>query len=127
MGLRFRKSVNLGGGFRVNLSKTGVGYSWGVKGLRVTRTAKGTTRTTASIPGTGISYVTETSGKRGRQANPFDEVGGETGKAPSFVGVAFWTTLILGFFYQPLFLFAAAFGSVALWRLLKGKGGAADV
>lgn len=59
MGFRFRKSVNLGGGFRVNFSKTGVGYSWGGKGFRVTRTAKGTTRTTASIPGTGISYSYE--------------------------------------------------------------------
>ena len=60
MGFRYRKSINLGGGFRINLSKSGIGYSWGVKGYRVTKTAKGTTRTTASIPGTGISYVQET-------------------------------------------------------------------
>lgn len=60
MGFRYRKSINLGGGFRINLSKSGVGYSYGVKGYRVTKTAKGTTRTTASIPGTGLSYVTET-------------------------------------------------------------------
>lgn len=63
MGLRFRKSVNLGGGFRVNLSKSGVGYSWGTKGLRVTKTAKGKSRVTVSIPGTGISYVAEGSSK----------------------------------------------------------------
>ena len=30
MGFRYRKSINLGGGFRINLSKSGVGYSWGV-------------------------------------------------------------------------------------------------
>lgn len=59
MGFRVRKSINLGGGFRVNISKSGVGYSWGTKGFRVTKTAKGTTRTTTSIPGTGISYVSE--------------------------------------------------------------------
>ena len=59
MGFRFRKSINLGGGFRINLSKSGVGYSWGVKGYRVTKTPKGRLRTTASIPGTGISYVNE--------------------------------------------------------------------
>lgn len=59
MGFRYRKSINLGGGFRINLSKSGVGYSWGVKGYRVTKTAKGTTRRTTSIPGTGISYVHE--------------------------------------------------------------------
>lgn len=62
MGFRFRKSINLGCGFRVNLSKSGIGYSWGVKGYRVTHTAKGRTRTTASIPGTGISFVNETGG-----------------------------------------------------------------
>lgn len=66
MGFRFRKSINLGGGFRVNLSKSGVGYSWGVKGFRATRTAKGRRRTTASIPGTGISFVSEGGGRRKR-------------------------------------------------------------
>lgn len=35
MGLRFRKSYNLGCGFRINLSKHGVGYSWGVPGYRI--------------------------------------------------------------------------------------------
>ncbi len=62
MGFRYRKSINLGGGFRINLSKSGIGYSWGTKGYRVTKTASGKTRTTASIPGTGISYAHE-SGK----------------------------------------------------------------
>lgn len=64
MGFRYRKSINLGGGFRINLSKSGVGYSWGTKGFRYTKTATGRTRTTYSIPGTGISHVTETSNKR---------------------------------------------------------------
>ncbi|MCI8984797.1 MAG: DUF4236 domain-containing protein [Lachnospiraceae bacterium] len=63
MGLRYRKSRNLGGGFRINISKAGIGYSWGIPGYRITRTASGKTRRTASIPGTGISYVTEDSGK----------------------------------------------------------------
>lgn len=64
MGFRFRKSLNLGGGFRINFSKSGIGYSWGVKGYRVTKTAKGTVRQTLSIPGTGISYVEEQSLKK---------------------------------------------------------------
>ncbi len=69
MGLRVRKSINLGGGFRINLSKSGIGYSWGTKGYRVTKTARGTTRRTYSIPGTGISWVDESDGKRGRSNN----------------------------------------------------------
>ncbi len=64
MGFRFRKSVSFfGGAFRVNFSKSGIGYSYGVKGARITHTATGRKRATLSIPGTGISYVTE-SGKR---------------------------------------------------------------
>ena len=62
MGFRFRKSVKLGP-FRVTFSKSGVSYSAGVKGLRVTKTASGAVRTTASIPGTGISYSKQTKSK----------------------------------------------------------------
>ena len=72
MGLRFRKSINLGGGFRINLSKSGIGYSWGLKGFRVTKKAKGGARYTASVPGTGVSYTRETSsmfGKSERKQN----------------------------------------------------------
>lgn len=64
MGFRLRKSINLGHRVKVNLSKSGIGYSVGVPGLRITKTAKGHVRTTASIPGTGISYVSETLTKK---------------------------------------------------------------
>lgn len=74
MGWNYRKSINLGGGFRVNISKSGIGYSWGVPGYRVTRTARGNIRRTASIPRTGISYTQETSRSSNRsQRNPINE------------------------------------------------------
>jgi hypothetical protein len=70
MGFRFRKSFNLGLGFKVNLSKSGIGYSWGFPGYRITKTANGRTRKTYSIPGTGIGYVDEKSNKtQSRQTN----------------------------------------------------------
>ena len=78
MGFRYRKSINLGGGFRINLSKSGVGYSWGTKGFRVTKTAKGTTRRTFSIPGTGLSYTEESGGRSNRQTGNRN-----TNRAPS--------------------------------------------
>ncbi len=59
MGFRFRKSFNLGKGLKINLSKHGIGYSVGTKGVRVTKAATGTTRKTLTLPGTGLSYVTE--------------------------------------------------------------------
>mgnify|MGYP005750652389 FL=1 len=59
MGYRYRKSVKVGKYLRINFSRSGIGYSFGTKGYRVTKTAKGTIRQTSSIPGTGLSYVTE--------------------------------------------------------------------
>lgn len=68
MGWRYRKSINLGGGFRINLSKSGIGYSWGFPGYRHTYSPNGTQRKTYSIPGTGISYV-ESQGNRRNNSN----------------------------------------------------------
>jgi hypothetical protein len=61
MGFRYRKSIKVGKHARVNLSKSGVGFSVGSKGYRKTYSPNGRTRTTVSVPGTGLSYVTETS------------------------------------------------------------------
>ena len=55
MGFYYRKSVNLGP-FRVNLSKSGVGYSVGGRGFRVGTTPRGKKYTSFSIPGTGVGY-----------------------------------------------------------------------
>ena len=62
--MAFRKSINLGGGFRINLSKSGIGYSWGRKGARISKTAKGKVRGTVGIPGTGIYHTEEFGGKK---------------------------------------------------------------
>ena len=62
-------AINLGGGFRVNFSKSGVGYSWGGKGYRVTKKAGGGVRKTYSIPGTGLSWVDDSSGKKKRTSS----------------------------------------------------------
>ena len=55
MGLKYRKSINIGP-LRINFSKSGVGFSMGVKGFRVGRSATGKTKATVSLPGTGLSY-----------------------------------------------------------------------
>lgn len=68
MGFRFRKSKKVGP-FRINMSQKGIGWSVGVKGLRYTKKAGGGSRVTASIPGTGISYVTDSKKPR-RKSQP---------------------------------------------------------
>lgn len=57
MGLRFRKSVSLGKGLRLNFGKKGVSLSAGVPGAHVTYSTTGRKTTSVGIPGTGVSYV----------------------------------------------------------------------
>ena len=90
MGWRYRKSINVGLGFRINISKSGIGYSWGGPGYRKTWKADGGTRTTYSIPGTGLSYVEETGSQRtqtGRlpRANSMERYNLETSQTYSVV------------------------------------------
>lgn len=61
MGFYFRRSMNVGP-FRVNLSKSGVGWSVGGRGFRTGRGARGRRYTTISIPGTGMGYRTSARG-----------------------------------------------------------------
>lgn len=56
MSLRLYKSIRLGKGVRINLSKTGVGISAGIPGLRYSVHSSGRTVKTAGIPGTGVYY-----------------------------------------------------------------------
>jgi hypothetical protein len=56
MGFRFRKSLSITKGVKVNLGKTGVGLSVGGPLGRVSVSKRGTTAS-VSIPKTGISYV----------------------------------------------------------------------
>ena len=55
MGFRFRKSVKLMPGVRLNLGKRGASVSVGGKGLTCNISKKGA-RTTVGLPGTGVSY-----------------------------------------------------------------------
>lgn len=85
MGMRFRKSIKLGGGTKLNLSKSGVGISAGVKGFRVSKNTSGRSRVTSSLPGTGLSYVNEfgSSGIPAGDSTPSSGTSsGSSGKGP---------------------------------------------
>ena len=57
MGFYYRKSVKLGP-FRVNVSKSGIGYSVGGQGFRTGVNSRGKRYSTFSVPGTGVGYRT---------------------------------------------------------------------
>jgi hypothetical protein len=55
MGWTYRKSVGLGP-FRINLSKSGIGYSVGGMGFRTGVSSRGRSYRSFSVPGTGLRY-----------------------------------------------------------------------
>ena len=59
MPIRFRHSIRIVPGVRLNIGKGGVSTSLGERGAHVT-VGHGHTRTTVGVPGTGLSYTTTT-------------------------------------------------------------------
>lgn len=57
MGLRFRKSVKIAPGVRLNIGKKSVGVSAGVKGYRKSINSSGRVTTSIGTPVAGVSYV----------------------------------------------------------------------
>lgn len=58
MGLRFRRSIKIAPGVRVNLNKKSASVTFGPKGLKHTVSTTGKSHTTVGVPGTGLSYTT---------------------------------------------------------------------
>lgn len=56
MGFRVQKSFRIAKGVRLNLSKTGLGVSVGVPGLRYSMHSSGRRTVSAGIPGSGVRY-----------------------------------------------------------------------
>jgi uncharacterized protein DUF4236 len=56
MGFRFRRSIKILPGIRLNFGKRGISTSIGVRGAHVTFGKTGT-RATVGLPGSGISYT----------------------------------------------------------------------
>jgi len=54
--IRFRKIFNFGR-FRTSLSKSGMGFSWGIPGLRFGVSPNGRKYFSIGIPGTGLYFI----------------------------------------------------------------------
>lgn len=63
MGLRFRKSIKIAPGLKINLNKNSISATVGTKGAHYTVNSKGKRTASVGIPGTGISYTQTTGGK----------------------------------------------------------------
>lgn len=64
MGLRFRKSIKIAPGVKLNLGSKSAGISIGTKGCRYSLNTSGRRTTTVGIPGTGLYYSHSSSGTK---------------------------------------------------------------
>ena len=118
MGLRFRKSVKAGP-FKMTFSKSGIGGSVGVKGFRVTKKAGGGVRTTASIPGTGISYVSDYGSKKTKKKQHAAAVSSSATQA----NVGYTRTFSQSKSKMTTFILCVLFGYIGTHRFYVGKTG----
>lgn len=87
MSFRFRKSFKIAPGVRLNVGKRSFSASVGPKGLTHTVGTAGR-RTTAGIPGSGLSYTTKHKGKK-------SESGTTSGRSNFFLVVIFIALVVL--------------------------------
>lgn len=62
---RFRRTVSLDGGFRLNFNKRSVGISAGVRGARWSVNSDGRSTRSVGIPGSGLYYREQKGPRRG--------------------------------------------------------------
>ena len=63
MGFKFKKSIKIAPGVKLNLNKKSASVSFGVRGLRKTYSTSGRKTSTVGIPGTGL-YFTDVKSKK---------------------------------------------------------------
>jgi hypothetical protein len=107
MGFRFRRSLKIAPGIRLNFSKRGTSLSLGGHGFTKNISKRGT-KTTVGLPGTGISYSTFSARKKraSRQEDVIFEPPAPSGNAPV-------KALKIVFFVLLAMLVAATLGTIS--------------
>lgn len=94
MALRFRKTIKIAPGIRLNIGKKSISTSFGVKGARHTISSTGKKTNSLSIPGTGISWRKTTgSSSKNKKSRPVPTE--EETLAKRRISPLFWIILII--------------------------------
>jgi len=121
MGLRFRRTKGLGGGVRLNISKSGIGISGGMKGARMGIGPRGL-RTSIGVPGTGLHYVTQTGWGSSKWKSAKTSRSASTSSAPAHARSAeFPSASAAGF--APNMTWAFIVGAPIAAAVIGGSGG----
>lgn len=99
MGFRFRKSVKIAPGVRLNFGKKSTSVSLGGKGARFTINNKGKRTASFGIPGTGLYYTESVGGTKKRKdninmANMNTETKDTKHKKPFYKKWWFWIAIV---------------------------------
>lgn len=78
MGFKFRKSVKIAPGVKLNLNKKSVGVTFGGKGAHYTVNSSGKKTTSMGVPGTGLYYSNTSNGTSSSDDKKHDMKGGNT-------------------------------------------------
>ena len=96
MAFRFRKSIKLAPGVKLNVGKKSVGVSVGGKYCGVSYNSRSGSRARVSAPGTGLSYSTSLNSKSSSKATPSQApVPVEKEKKPFYKSWLFWAAVIV--------------------------------
>lgn len=99
MAFRFRKSIKLAPGVKLNLGKKSVGVSVGGKYGGVSYNSRNGARARVSAPGTGLSYTTSLNSKsRSKTAPAQAPAPVEKEKKPFYKSWLFWAAVIVVLF-----------------------------
>ncbi len=103
MSVKFRKSMKVAPGVRVNIGKKSASVSMGGKGFHRTVSTTGRRTTTMGVPGTGLYHVSSSSCRGGKHgATPAGAVPSRSAKANRAYGILF---LVLAVLFIPMALF----------------------
>lgn len=116
MGFRFRKSFKIAPGFKINLSKSGISSSFGVKGASVS-VGKTGVRANAGLPGTGIGYSKKIASFSSKSGETTDSISEENPQNPheksfnEFMGCGCLSLVLAA-------ISAAIWGAVGFWLVV---------
>lgn len=99
MSIRFRKTIKILPGVKINIGKTGISTSVGVRGAHVTIGKRGT-NVTAGLPGSGLSVTKKIGGKSEKPAAK-EEAKPADGSSAVCVVSAFVLFFFIGFWAIP--------------------------
>lgn len=123
MAFRFRRSVKVAPGLKLNFGKSGTSVSFGGRGAHATFHSSGKTTTSVGIPGSGVSWVnTSSKGKAGSSRNTTKNTRFSLGgvrfiaklELPCMILTAAYFILTVAFLWLKMYFWGALCGFVCI-------------